>query len=217
MAAEADLLNIVVLGFMNPRIHHPAWYQLVGLLNEKEVDEAMKSADTFSVGPIAQFKTGDFLVACQEERWQIQTTKPECTERMRNIVGRLFDEILPHTPVSKFGFNFDYHRITKAESVAQYLAECVTRTPLKLNGDRAATAELKLRRELDDYTAVVVVQPHSDKSFVSVHNNYDYTVKTDAALFKLADLIAKYYSGNQVDAETQTALIVQAINESMKG
>ena len=103
--------SVVVTGAMNPSIHHPVWYRHVGLLSEQEEREAIEGKQALLIplpAPMAQFETGLFQVSCQQNRWQILTANHAATDRIVSIAETLFDEILPHTPVTQFGYNFDF-------------------------------------------------------------------------------------------------------------
>ena len=61
---KAETIAIVVLGSMNPSIHHAAWYRRVGLLNDQEEKEAIEGKGAVLLpfpGPLARF--GDRLVS----------------------------------------------------------------------------------------------------------------------------------------------------------
>ena len=40
MVSNKDFYNVVVIGAMNPRLHTPGWYRLVGLIDDVEMKEA---------------------------------------------------------------------------------------------------------------------------------------------------------------------------------
>jgi hypothetical protein len=43
MLKDSDMYSVVILGSMNPRIHHPKWYQLAGIFTEADVESAIKT------------------------------------------------------------------------------------------------------------------------------------------------------------------------------
>ena len=74
MAEPAELYSIVIVGSMNPRIHHPAWYEAVKILSAEEASAASLVACT----PMAsQFQLPGLNIICLQDRWEIQTQDPQ--------------------------------------------------------------------------------------------------------------------------------------------
>lgn len=213
MPEQKDTYNIVLLGGMNPRIHHPSWYRFVGLFDDEEVDQAVKAPNTFVVLPMAQIETPKFTIVCQDDKWEIKTLVPDQVQRLQDITSRLFDDILPHTPLMAAGFNFFLFRVT-AREVGSYLASSLANTPLGLKRDNLSSGEVTLRRVFDDHTSQVSIKPApEDAKTVLVHHNFEYKFMKEGP-FKLGDVIARRYGVDRSEAEEQTELIVSSINRS---
>ena len=210
MSAEQDFFSIVVLGAMNPRIHHPTWYRLVGLISEQEEQQALESG-LLVTPPVAQFQCPGFVVLCQEERWEVQTNRSELFVRLRDLTSRVFDELLNHTPLNRYGFNFDYVRSTEAPDVAKLLAQAIVSLPLGLRAGNAAAGEIVLRRYEDDHTIAVTLRPF-ESTAVKVASNFDYTTPGTKGFFNLRDRIESRHPIDHAEAVEQTAEIVSAIN-----
>ncbi len=211
MTTDSEVYNIVVLGAMNPRLHHPSWYRLVGLLNEGEEKEATSSQPSVCTPFLAQFQAADLKITCQMDRWEVQTGKKENLDRLKEISIKVFDDLLTHTPISRLGFNFVFQIKTRAENAALVLAAAIAKSSLDFRGDGAETADLFLRRNCGDHTVLVAVRPGSDQASVSVASNYEYTFNIEG-FFKIGDLLLRRFDVDRTDAEEQTQLIVEAIN-----
>ena len=48
-----ESISIVVAGVMNPSIHHPAWYKLVGILTDADLSNLTPIQKTASIGLLA--------------------------------------------------------------------------------------------------------------------------------------------------------------------
>ena len=215
MAEESEFYGIVIIGKMNPRIHHPAWYLMFELIDEKEADVATSSKETFCTPPIAQIDAGAFNIICQENRWEVQTSTPSLLKRLQEIPAKVFDELLNHTPLSALGFNFNFAKTTKCENVEEYLAECVASTDLGLSNDSLHSGEIVLRRLVDSQRHVVVKITGSSEHLVNVHNNYEYKFQQqEMKSFNLGETISTRYDDDYSNAVAQTASIVNAINKS---
>lgn len=217
MADQKDTYAIVVLGGMNPRIHHPAWYHLVGLFDEEEADQATRTPNTF-INPLsAQVQTPKLTIVCLDDRWEIRATDPGQLDRIQDITAKLFDELLKHTPIVAVGFNFTYWKTTEAPDVGKLLASTLIKTPLGLKPDDAVSGEIVLRRRYDDHTATMHIRPVTEeKPILNLHFNFEYRFQANG-FFNLGDLIARRYPVDRGEAESQAALILESINRSARG
>ena len=128
MAGPAELFSIVIVGNMNPRIHHPHWYQAAGIFSAEETAAAVQSP-VICTPDFATFQASGLGILCSAERWEIQTADRNNFSRVMAIAGRTFDT-LRHTPVSAFGLNFQFVRSTKYDNAAERIAELVNSLPL---------------------------------------------------------------------------------------
>src|SRR5689334_17620497 len=113
--------NLVVLGSMNPRLHYPQWYQLIGCLSEEEANAARESP-LFVVSPaFARFNTDKFTIQCTPDRWDISAGDEDDVARAVEIAARVFEK-LSETPVGAFGFNTFQDDKTTAENTAILLS-----------------------------------------------------------------------------------------------
>jgi hypothetical protein len=216
MKPQLSLYNIVIVGAMNPRIHHPSWYQSVGLFSELEFEEAIASPDTIVTPPFSQVQTSLLTISCQEDRWTIQTSKVAEVGRMQAIAATVFDDLLKHTPVERFGFNINLQSHTAHSDVGSYLASCLIQTPLSIDPDFAVSAEFTMRRSYPDHTQMVVVRPGTEKFTVAVASNYEYVVK-ETTFFKIADYFAKHFQADLEASVDQTGRVTEAINKAVRG
>lgn len=217
MPEDKDFFSITVLGHMNPMIHHPLWYLQSGLISEPESKEAIDSPNTYTLPPMSQFQTHALAIVCLANRWEVQTKTASNLGRIRRLAERLFDEILPHTPVSHYGFNFNFVRVTERAEVGLVLASRVARASIGLSEADATTAEITLRRALGDHSVSTAISQVAGNA-VAVANNYEYPLPEltpeNFVFFKLADKFAETFEADRQDAMSQTSAVVDAINEA---
>lgn len=97
--------NVVVVGNFNPAIFTPAWFALHGLLPKNAAD----NADVGVIGPdFAAFSFDWLILEVTSERFVARTAQ-EPFVRVRDLVTRVFDEHLFHTPVRALGINREVH------------------------------------------------------------------------------------------------------------
>ena len=102
---EIAACNIVLVGQFNPAIFHPAWLLKEGLISEEENDDA----EVAIVHPdICQFSVANLNITIEPQRAVIETQIAPWV-RVIDFVGRVFGELLPHTPVSVAGVNSMQH------------------------------------------------------------------------------------------------------------
>ncbi len=97
--------SVVLAGDFNPAIFTPAWFALHGLLPESAAD----GAEVKIVHPqVAAFAFDWFDVEVTTDRFLAQNAQAPYV-RVRDLVVRVFKELLPHTPLRAFAINRDVH------------------------------------------------------------------------------------------------------------
>ncbi len=220
-SAAEETYTIVVLGAMNPAIHHPGWYQLVGIMTPEEAEEAHKDAAAFSSARVSQFSFGSITVTCDPSRWQVQTNDQKELPRAVSIAEKTF-QILYHTPVSVFGLNFMYHRPTKLSKVNNALARLVEGLPLELSASRNEERAAKLTYEHGAAGRImrIAIEPSvRGESLVYIGINVDHRqpVLTEGE-YKQWDLkLDEHFPRDFADAKRQLASILDAVNRLEEG
>jgi hypothetical protein len=216
MAEPAELFGIVVVGNMNPRIHHPAWYEAVGILSSEESffdkDRPLTCTPMFS-----QFQLADFAVSCSEVRWEIQTQDPKKLERILDFTGRAFD-VLKHTPITAFGLNFHFVRPTGLQDVGKRLAELVNALPLRHKptaDDSAAvvtTTTLLDRRRLETISGVAEAPGHVSVAFNVEHPiRFLTTGKPGLKFFELTPLLRAAFDEDFPECQERAEQVAKAL------
>jgi hypothetical protein len=216
MSTDKEIYSIVVIGAMNPRIHMPAWYLQVGLIDNSEWETATAAPTTLVTAQLSQFHFNEVSILCLLDRWEIKTTKRSDLDRVRSITQKIFDELLMHTPVFLIGVNFIYQRATNAASVARHLACRLAEMPFGLKGKVPDSGEFSIRRPSRDGFNGVAIRPAPEPdspSHVNISINYEYKLVKQGQ-FKLEDTAFSRYSADLKEAEEQASLIVNAINET---
>jgi len=96
--------SIVVIGSMNPAIHHPFWYQTIGGLTESETRTVLQAAATVTSAQLSQFNVAGVEVLCLPDRWQVQSADEAHINRLASLTKLIFDR-LHDTPLKGFGLN----------------------------------------------------------------------------------------------------------------
>ncbi|MGD0680375.1 MAG: hypothetical protein ABSC94_33800 [Polyangiaceae bacterium] len=134
MGSPFELFSVVVLGAMNPAIHHPLWYEHVGLLTAQERALALASPDLQITPAFSQFSLPRLTINCMQARWAAQTAEEGAFDRVVEIAKAAMDR-LDDTPVSVIGINFDFCRPSGIENVSRALASKVRSSDLGFEGE----------------------------------------------------------------------------------
>lgn len=200
---------------MNPRIHHPLWYQMNGLVDAKEMAFAVGRPDMICTPPMAQFVTRSFVIACQQERWEIRTEHPDLVDRIRQITEKVFG-ILGETHVGAYGFNFNYQRSTGCGDVGRRLSKAVRAAGIGF-ADAEGVGSLKhVSKEGVCQTTVVVESSPREKSIAAVGFNMHYDISElvqGPIRFELGELIALHFPEAHKAATEQCQQIVEQLGE----
>ena len=218
MSDDKELYSIVVIGAMNPRIHTPAWYSHFELISKEQFEATSLSPGTVMAPQIAQFQLDAMGVLCLPDRWEIKTTRKTETDRIVAVTQKIFDELLMHTPVFAVGFNFLYQKKTQARDVGRLLASRLALLPFGLERWSADSGELSLRRSSNNKSNGLAIGPSPEAdapTYISIAFNCEYRF-IEPGQFKLEDEVFPKYASDLGDAEQQSLLIVQSINEMSK-
>jgi hypothetical protein len=217
MPDSNDLFSFVVVGAMNPSIHHPAWYRLNGIFTEEEAG-ATDSSGMLVTSQISQFSVGSVTIVCDQARWQVQTRDETKLDRLREIAAKTF-EVLFHTPVSLYGLNFAYHRVTTSPDVKSVLATLIRALPLGLGSEPAEKSSAKINYQSTSMGRVLttLVEPSvkgEEQLFVAI--NAEYRTPTPAPgeykPFDLTPLLNEAFHRDYPEAKRIVAKVVDALN-----
>lgn len=96
---------IVVVGSLNPAILSPAWLALNHVIDQDE----LKVADTAVVHrEISEFSIDTLRFQVTPQRMLIETTEVPFV-RVSDLMVEIFGRLLNHTPIQKFGINYQIH------------------------------------------------------------------------------------------------------------
>jgi hypothetical protein len=209
-----ELHSIVVLGAMNPRLHHPQWYREIGAIDETELQSAL--SETMNVTPtFTQFQFGNppIVISSQADFWQIQLTEEKLWPRMVEMASIVFAK-LDETPVSAFALNTQLHRDTSATDVKALIARVLVNLNFGLPTGKSEGADMTVNAIEDDYTVAMSVQA-SLLSERAVFVFYQSQYPTSAAArrhFELGSLLKARVDGYLAKSRTAIDNAVSAIN-----
>jgi len=210
-----DEFAAVVLGHMNPAIHHPAWYQMSGILTPEEASAALApSAQPFVMSqgpmPLAKFVFNEISITCQSMRWQIEAPFSRAA-RCLEILAKTFD-VLGETPVTAFGNNFHWHRELAGKEVAQVLGRLLAKTGLV--GESSQLQVMSTKN--GNMTTTVAPSPKGPSIchvHVLVHHSIDAMVPSEhPAHFDLGPLVVKAEIEDRVAAENSLESFLKAVS-----
>lgn len=216
MPAPSELFSIVVVGGMNPRIHHPAWYETAEVLSAEEARSAL-GRPVVCLPMLSQFEGERFSITCIEDRWEIVTPDPQRSERILEIAGKTFDTLM-HTPVSAFGLNFQFVRHTGSEAVGRRLADLVNSLPLGRKGSATDSATIVTTTTLADRTLQETLSEVQDTTgFVRVAYNVHHPIKGKTGLFALTPLLRAAWQEDYSDCLDRADRVAKALTAEQKG
>lgn len=97
--------SIVAIGGLNPAIFHPMWFSSNGLIRASEAEVAR---DLMCTNEITSFECEWLSLQVTNQRFVAQTIDASMKLPLRDLVSSTF-QILEHTHLRSFGFNFEQH------------------------------------------------------------------------------------------------------------
>jgi hypothetical protein len=222
MLKDSDMYSVVILGSMNPRIHHPKWYQLAGIFTEADVESAIKTYPVVCTPSFSQFCVDGLVIKCLPERWDITTQKAADVDRIREIAEKIFDDLLPHTPVNIIALNFDYVRQASGENATGFMTAILNGAAAKIGLPSAEGGDLILKRRIETIAdaqglATIAIRSTDHAETVSLCCNYQYTMKSTVfALFRMDRFLPGYAKRDRADSEDSLARLLSAIRSTSK-
>jgi len=121
--------SVVVVGAMNPAIHHPQWYEAVGMLTAEEAQAAVRSGALVIVPQLAQFQAAALQIQCSPAGWQISTADQQQCGRIIDVAAMTFAR-LAETPISAYGLNARFDVNTGSEHAIEMLGAQFSEGPV---------------------------------------------------------------------------------------
>lgn len=186
--------TIVVLGHMNPAIHHPKWYEWVGLIPKEEAEEALRK-NPITTRLTSQFTSSKRTVTCQEGRWEVWSDGDGSGERCLELAAKVFER-LNDTPVTAVGFNIQRHLETAVANVKEALARTYKEAGIPLLEGELSSAKCSLKIEVptDKRTTRLTIEPSIRADHVVyVHSNSEYIIDEEDGHFDLKKYLDAEY------------------------
>ncbi len=223
ISVRAYHFSVVAVGPMNPRLHHPLWYRLIGAISEEEEAAAVASSNLILIQPLGRFElaASGITVQCQESRWEVIATQPSQRERIKDIASIVFKKLY-ETPITIFGFNNNFEVETSVTNVRRCLADSVVSLDLGFGaeGDGSCTIRFsdlqKTRRTQISIGPSELSQDVLSFGFNSQYNTRDEVGK-DPGYFDLGDLIARHYNSDYEVAVDLAARFVANLGQRCGG
>ena len=163
-------------GAMNPAIHHPGWYKLVGIITDEQMKAAMAGRPTS--GPLSSsFAFEELQITCHPTGWAIASAKVDDLERPVKIAAELFDKHLPHTPINNYGFIFSFHAAVRlAGGVGVGLARLMKNANLGLDPPLGSFTRFM---HTSPQLTVLVEPSQRDPGRIYVYYQTNYVISSD--------------------------------------
>ncbi|MCB1767111.1 MAG: hypothetical protein KDJ22_13805 [Candidatus Competibacteraceae bacterium] len=201
--------SVVVLGVMNPAIHHPAWYQAMSIITEAEFEESLRN-QVIVTPQLTQFKTENLVLDCTLERWQVSSEAEE-VNRIMTLAKTTFEKLY-HTPIKAYGVNHNFHIETKRE-IAPTLMSIIRKTDLPFPPHEEGTATITYIAEGDDckFRTVISISPRG-QNFLHIQNNVHFDVSSEEkGHFDLGPLLDRAFQINEKRSQRMRLSITNAI------
>lgn len=211
---ESDFFSLVVVGSMNPQLHHPYWYRHQDLIDEGELTQALAQGFV-SVPPLSQFEAGGLAVLCEASRWMISVKDRALAERAHGVAKKVF-KLLDHTPVERFGMNFNCHRTTTIPDVGVSLFAAA---PQVATGKGTGRVDLRYRFIEDARMKSVRIEPsNKNPNMVYVGINFDHQIVAPVSegydYFDLAALLDSAFDEDRREADEDLKRALASLQRS---
>jgi hypothetical protein len=211
MSNPIEIFSMVIAGSMNPRIHHPTWYEAVKILSSDEARTAV-GVPLMCTPLLAQFQVpGIFSLQFIEQRWEIHGTDPQKMDRIVEISGRVFDTLY-HTPVNAFGLNFVFVRSTGLQNAGARLAELVNSLPLGRKTTETDSASITTTAALPEKVISETVSGVPEMAnCIRLIYNVHHPIKSEGLFFALGPLLRAAFEEDYPECKSRAEQISEAL------
>ena len=175
-------IAIVLVGDLNPKIFHPAWFAMQGLIRSSEAEKP----EIEIVHPdLASFSLEWVAIQVTHERFSALTKSSAFRTHLRDLVAGTFTK-LRHTPIRQLGINYTqrYRFSEKGEwhNFGHYLApKSPWRSLLASPGMRGIRIEGHRPDDRRGYVLVTAEPAEPDVAAIQVNDHFEASKESDAA------------------------------------
>lgn len=192
--SDETQFSVVVLGSMNPALHHPSWYKYIGILDDEAESSALSNEFVF-LPQLGQFRTKEFQLFCDTQRWQVVVPSSDQFDRAIEIAKVTFDDRLVETPIRAYGLNFNHHLATKCSDVGAAIAQLLCGLPFGFRQQDGTTGKLSFTQPVADGIVRCDVEPsarHKTMVYVAFNAHYELASKAEPTPISLNALIRSH-------------------------
>jgi hypothetical protein len=215
VAPPRDSYFIVVSGAMNPAIHSPQWYRVIGAIDETELQASLKipSNSTTSFSSQLQFGSPPLSVTCQSEQWWIQSSDAGSWSRMLDVASLVFAR-LKETPLVSFGLVAHRHIESDGSDIKSVLAASLIELNLGLPTGKSTGSNITLSVVEQDYEATASIQPSylSERSVFVLYQRQYEVPKAPSGYVDLGVLLKARFDQFQSGSGQVFTDIIAAVN-----
>jgi hypothetical protein len=192
-----DLWQIVVVGMIDVRQHHPLWYELIGCISPAEKIAGLKSQVAIVLpsapgmpmqGTLMQFDVGGFAIICTPDKWTIQTSDDANRSRILTIATTIFRK-LNEISIVAYGINRTMSVDTGKTSGKQFLSDKVAGIGLGLERGNSE-CQIVYTTHLGDSDTTVQIAPSSvGERGLHVFYNRNHPIGPQVGYYDLGDML----------------------------
>lgn len=220
VAPPREAYFVVVSGSMNPAIHSPQWYRVIGAIDEAELQASLASPSisTTSFSSHVEFGSPLLSITCQSETWWVQSGDKNSWPRMLEITSLVFDR-LKETPLKTFGLVVQRHIETEASDIKSVLASSLADLNLGLPSGKSTGSVMSVSVVQEDHEVTSSIQPsHLSERSVFIQYQHQYEVpKAPSGYVDLRVLLKSRSEQFRLRSEKAFTEIVSSVNARVKG
>ncbi len=173
--SSPNLWQIVLAGTIDPRQHHPLWYQLIGAITPEEAKDAQTKSPSMSGPNLSLFDVGAFAVISTPDQWAIQTVTEANRSRMIDVAARVLIKLNEIT-VRAFGINRQAAIPVQNLTAQGLLTSAVSLTHWPLPSGQPVGAAIVYSTHSDLYDTHIQISP-ADNSLLAMTFNRSYPIR----------------------------------------
>jgi hypothetical protein len=204
-------VGVVFLGSFNPAIFNPDWLVLNGVIGKTQA-EAQEIL--FITPQVSQFRVSAYQYQITPQRFQVMFESAPYVE-LQDAVSKIFQELLPHTPIHHLGINRSVHfsvgseekrsaigrKLAPTDPWGEWSEEWQCRPPPNRGGMINLSVQESVPDDLYNRRVTATIQPSvliQDNSgiFVVINDHYKLAEKTGFTGLAAASLLIEKFESS---------------------
>ncbi|MCW7483229.1 hypothetical protein [Leptospira kanakyensis] len=192
---KKEHFSIVIIGNMNPMIHHPSWYNYREIITNEDLELSLKNG-SICTPDLSSLNFKNFNINCQINRWDINCSNLNFLNDIINVTAKTF-KLLFETPISALGINLNSHILLDQKNIDSVILQSFIKQDFLNELENPASAKILITIPHENFEVNLSVEKSSlYRNHLLINRNFNFILKNligaEYKEFNLGDILSSY-------------------------